>query len=218
MRILKLSLLTADIDATANFYQNILGLSLIEKNKNSASFQAGSSVLRFISVKDIHPIYHFAFNIPCNQIEQALQWAKGKVEIIPETDNNIIADFKNWNARAFYFYDNNRNIVEFIARFDLNNDSNQPFTGPSIASVSEAGIPVNDVQQACNELKIKYRLDYFTKQPPLNGFAAVGDDEGLLIMVDINRNWYPTQHPSSAFYLQMEGLVKNNKIEITWHQ
>ena len=109
MRILKLSLLTADIDATANFYQNILGLSLIEMNKNSVTFQAGSSVLRFISVKDIHPIYHFAFNIPCNQIEQALQWAKGKVEIIPETDNNIIDDFKNWNARAFYFYDKNRN-------------------------------------------------------------------------------------------------------------
>ncbi len=218
MKIQTLSLLTADINATADFYQDTLGLSLIAQDNNSVSFKAGYSVLKFISTKDEQPTYHFAFNIPCNQIEQALKWAKEKMTIIPETENNIIADFKNWNAKAFYFYDNNRNIVEFIARFDLNNESDQSFSGASLVSISEAGIPVTNVEQACEELKNKYGLDYFAKQPPLKGFAAVGNDEGLLIVVDINRNWYPTHQPSAAFYISVEALVKNRTINITYHQ
>ena len=218
MKIQTLSLLTADINATVNFYQNILGLSLIKKGENSVSFKAGYSSLEFIAVKDVQPTYHFAFNIPCNQIEQALEWAKDRLDIIPETKNNVIADFKNWNAKAFYFYDNNKNIVEFIARFDLHNQSDQPFSGVSIVSISEAGISVNDVLQTTDELKKKYELDYFSKQPPLKGFAAVGDDEGLFILVDINRNWYPTQQPSAAFYIKVDVLVKNETIKIVCHQ
>ena len=218
MKIETLSILTADINATTDFYRDILQLPLIAQNDISVSFQAGYSVLNFITANDGQPTYHFAFNIPCNQIEQALDWLKEKVEIIPETDNNIIADFTNWNAKAFYFYDNNRNIVELIARFDLHNESDEYFSGTSIVSISEAGIPVNDVEQTCAELKSKYGFDYFAKQPPLKGFAAMGDDEGLFIIVDINRNWYPTQQHSAAFYISMQVIHENEKIEITYHQ
>lgn len=218
MKIQTLSVLTADINATINFYQDILGLSLIEKSDNSVSFKAGYSILQFYLTKDIEPTYHFAFNIPCNQIEQALEWAKEKLEIIPETENNTIANFKNWNAKAFYFYDNNRNIVEFIARYDLHNESNRPFTGASIVSISEAGIPVSNVDQTCDDLIKEYGLSYFSKQPPLSGFAAVGDDKGLFIIVDINRNWYPTRQASAAFYINVKAIHENEKFEINYHQ
>lgn len=218
MKIQTLSLLTDNLEETINFYQDILGISLIEQNDSSVSFKAGYSILRFHLTKDFQPTYHFAFNIPCSQIEQALEWAKDKLEIIPETENNIIADFKNWNAKAFYFYDNNRNVVEFIARFDLHNESNQPFTGASIVSISEAGIPVTNVEQTCEELNRKFGLDYFSKQRPLKGFAAVGDDEGLFIIVDINRNWYPTQQTSAAFFVGVQTTHGNEIIEISFHQ
>ena len=56
---------------------------------------------------------------------EAFAWANKKVELIPITPTSNIADFKNWNAKAFYFYDNNQNIVEFIARFDLDNNSDR---------------------------------------------------------------------------------------------
>lgn len=217
MKIQTLSLATADIGTTKDFYQHNLELPLIEQDEKSISFKAGDSVLKFINVDDLQPTYHFAFNIPCNQIEQALVWAKQKLTIIPETEDNIIADFKNWNAKAFYFYDNNRNVVEFIARFDLQNESAQPFSGKSIVNISEAGIPVTNVEQTCAELKSKFGLDYFAKQPPLKGFTALGDDEGLFIVVDINRKWYPTQQLSAAFYLGIQSLANNQEVDLIFH-
>lgn len=66
MDILELSLLSANIEATADFYRNVLGLPIISRSAVGISFQAGQTKLTFSYVEKIRPVYHFAFNIPCN--------------------------------------------------------------------------------------------------------------------------------------------------------
>lgn len=217
MKIKKLTLSTADLDATKEFYSKVLGLGIIEQSGETISFAAGSSVLKFVKTTTGYPVYHFAFNIPHNKIEEALRWATARLEIIPETQNNIIADFNTWNAKAVYFYDNNRNIVELIARFDLPNAEDKPFTGVSILSISEAGIPVLDVRVTCENLVNCYSMNYFLKQPPMADFAALGDDEGLFIVVNINRNWYPTNHLSEKWPIKVKVEINEEVFEIPYH-
>lgn len=51
-------------------------------------------------------------------------------------------------------------------------------------------------------------LLFFEKNFNSETFAAMGDDEGLLIIVKPNRNWYPTQTPSKS---NKTGIIIKNK-------
>ena len=199
MQIKELHIRTNDLPGTEYFYHEVLDLPIEEKSELHLLFRLKQSLLHFNFFDNRPSIYHIAFNIPCNGIAEALQWLKNKISIIP-IDDSLIADFKNWNAKAFYFFDNNKNIIEFIARDDLKNQSDLPFDASSILSVSEVGIVTKHVEETCLELKNKYGLDYFPKQPPLKDFAALGDDHGLFIVVSENRNWYPTNISSSKHW------------------
>src|SRR5687768_41663 len=137
MNLLEIQLLTANIPQTKKFYHEILGMGILHADDSSIKFSAGLSTLIFKKTTTKNPFYHFAFTIPANKFEEAYAWASKRVQLLPVTPDSAIADFKNWNAKAFYFYDNQQNIVEFIARFDINNNSDKPFEGSSIFSISE---------------------------------------------------------------------------------
>src|SRR3954453_13270704 len=117
MNILEIEILSDNLVETEMFYAELLGLPTTRKDQNSISFLAGKSILTFIQSNELNPTYHFAFNIPNNKINEAVNWASSKVDLIDSSDSRIVANFESWNAKAFYFYDNNRNILEFIARF-----------------------------------------------------------------------------------------------------
>jgi catechol-2,3-dioxygenase len=202
MLIKKLQLLTDNLKGTAKFYHQVLGLNLLQVSEEELSFAAGGTILSFHRSYQQKPQYHFAFNIPCNKIEEALVWMTGKAPVLDIEPNKPIVDFKNWNAKAFYFLDNNENILEFIARNDLKNTSQTPFDSSSILSVSEIGIVSEDVPQQCSFLVENFGVDYFDKQPPLPKFAALGDDSGLFIVVPLNRDWYPTSIASTRHWLK----------------
>ena len=59
----------------------------------------------------------------------------------------------------------------------------------------------------------EYGINFFSKQPPQDDFAAIGDDHGLFIMVNDKRNWYPTDKPSGKFWtaikFEQQGKVIN---------
>ena len=201
MHISELTLLTADLAGTRHFYEEILGFPRLLRGEELASFAAGSSILNFSQTQEERPVYHFAFNIPNNQYEPALQWAtKKQIELIPITPGNFIADFKSWNAKAFYFFDNNGNIVEMIARFSLDNAVEGRFNGTTIHSISEIGLVVNEPMACAQQLISELDLQFFSRQPPANDFIAMGDDEGLFIVVSENRNWYPTAIRSTRYW------------------
>lgn len=184
---------------TRQFYHHTLGMDILSDHGSALKLSSGLSTLVFKEDESFKPTYHFAFNIPCNQFEEAHSWASAILPLLPVQDGNTIADFKNWNANAFYFYDNNQNIVEFIARYDLHDHSSKPFDGSSITSISEIGIVADDAQGYARQLMQDHGLDYFYRQPPQEDFIALGDDRGLFIIVNEQRNWYPTRQPAGKY-------------------
>jgi catechol-2,3-dioxygenase len=212
MKLEHIQIHSNNIQQTAIFYQDVLELPIIEKKTNSISIQAGNSVLEFVQNPAIKSIYHLAFNIANNKLDEAIQWCKNKVDLIVIEDQNVITNFENWNANAVYFYDNNGNLLEFIARHDLDNSQTEAFSSKSILNISEIGIVNENPLELGKQLVAKHGLEFFSKNTNSELFAAIGDDEGLLIMVKPNRNWYPTQTPSES---NKTGItLKNNEISI----
>lgn len=210
MNILELELLTDTLDETELFYSDVIGLKVISKNNSGISFAAGSTILTFRPSENRKPVYHFAFDIPNNKLSEAFAWIEKKTKILEVVPPDKIADFYNWNAKSFYFYDNNGNVLEFIARFSLDNASEKPFDGSSIVSISEIGFVSKNVSQLSDEICKKYALSIFPKQPKLNKFIVLGTDTGLFILVEENRDWYPTDKKAKSFWTKV--LFLNNGI------
>lgn len=217
MNILELKALSLHLGETKKFYHEILGMEILHADDSSIKFSAGHSTLIFKKTAINNPFYHFALTIPSNKFEEAHAWASQKVQLLPITPESTIADFRNWNAKAFYFYDNNQNIVEFIARFDLDNNSDKPFEGSSIFSISEIGIVTDNARAYSQRMIEEHDLNFFSKQPPQDDFAAIGDDRGLFIIVNDKRNWYPTSQPSGKYWtaIKMEHKGRITDIEMS---
>ncbi|WP_413998942.1 VOC family protein [Flavobacterium sp. W1B] len=213
MNILEVELLTNDIDGTEVFYRTKLGLKIISKDKSSISFAVKKTKLTFRLSKIKKPIYHFAFDIPNNMLSEAFAWMEAKVQILEVIPPDKIADFRNWNAKSFYFYDNNGNILEFIARNNLDNKSNDPFDGSSIISISEIGFVAKSVSKLCDELVEKYELPVFSMQPKLEKFIVMGTETGLFILAAEGKDWYPTSIKAKPFWKKV--IFENeNKINV----
>ena len=146
-----------------------------------------------------------------DKIEEAKEWMNGKAELLPVEDNNYIADFVNWNAKSIYFYDTVGNIVEFIARFDLQNDTAEKFNSSHVISVSEMGIVTNDVTAFADKLKNEYKVFDFVKSVNSDSFSAMGNDNGLFIIAIENRNWYPTKVPSQKSPFEIKFINDNGE-------
>src|SRR5215212_8575018 len=135
MIIRELTLLTSNIAATEAFYTKKLEFPVLDRSPLGISFSVGHTILSFRLAAHKNPCYHFAFNIPSNQIAEAQSYIAKRSDILPYDANSLIADFTNWNAHAFYFHDNQNNILECIAHHELRNTSNQPFTSSSIIGI-----------------------------------------------------------------------------------
>jgi extradiol dioxygenase family protein len=207
MRILEITLQTGDLGKLSEFYGGLLGMDT-SIGKSKLRIKSGHSVLSFEKVEnDSNPFYHFAFNIPENQLDNAIDWLNGKVELI-SLKGETVFDFKAWEAHSIYFYDPAGNIIEFIARHRLNNSSTKPFTGKSILSISEMGMPVKKVKPFFEQLYKELKLQLFTGD--LKTFTAGGDDKGLLIIVPEERKWFP-DCPRAEIYpihITISGTVK----------
>ena len=207
MEINRLILQTTALKDLTAFYATAIGLPAISKSDNEITISIGSTELVFKQVSAADPFYHIALNIPANKIEEAKKWLTNYVELIwIDQYKSDIADFVNWRAKSVYFFDPAGNIVELIARFDLDNKTEESFSASQFLSVSEVGLVVkdDDFNRSVSGLLEKYELSYFNKQPPLPQFRAIGDDEGLFIVVPENRNWFPTNKPSGIFPMEIQ--------------
>ncbi|MEO6681345.1 MAG: hypothetical protein ABIN48_00845 [Ginsengibacter sp.] len=208
MLLTEISLQANHLTTLQKFYEGVMNLPVSISDKNSLKIHAGNTVLIFEENKTrTNPYYHFAFNIPSNKFEEAFDWFKPKVSFLwLDEYKSYIADFQNWNAKSFYFYDPSGNILEIISRFELENVSEEKFSGSSICNISELGIvfPAETFESDVEEFMKQYSLSFFKKQPSLPTFKAAGDDQGLFIMVPYNRDWYPgTKKKSASFPLSV---------------
>ena len=198
-----------------HFYKNVLELPVTDDSDAHFTIYTSLSKLIFEKTEDPlrYPNYHFAFNIPSNRIHEALDWLKERTELLWIDDyKSYIADFTNWNAKSVYFLDPAGNIAELIARADLNDIVNEPFSSKHIRNVSEIGLVFTEkgFQRSIDQILKDYNLEYFSRQPPLEKFCAIGNDEGLFIIVPENRSWYPCKdQPAAIFPMEISFLDGN---------
>ena len=214
MQITELILQTSLLDELAGFYSNLMELPVTRNDYTGITIRTGSTKLVFTQAGTAGSFYHFAINIPANKIEEAKAWLASRVELIwIEPYKSDIADFANWHAKSVYFYDPAGNIVELIARFDLGNKTDLPFSSSQFLSISEVGLVVkeDELEKTAENLIQRYRLSYFDKQPPLPQFKAIGDDEGLFIIVPDKRNWFPTSKSSGIFPMKIQFRVEKSQ-------
>jgi len=189
MHIQKLKILTARFEQQITFYSEKIGLKLLSRDQHKAIFQIGKSELALIKSEHAKP-YHFAINIPAYSEEQALSWLKQRLPILLDGEHEIQL-FEDWNARAVYFYDEDNNIVEFIARRNLPHEELKAFTSDALLELSEIGMPVSDIKHTYQELATIVKLPIF--DGGFERFCAIGDDHGLFICVNKNqKQWFPT--------------------------
>ena len=201
MIIKELALYTNLIDELKEFYTQTLGLALIKEDESSFAVSCGDSVLVFTLTNDIKdPFYHFAFNIPENKFKEAKDWIRRKTELIKLNGEDEF-DFRSWNAHSVYFYDPSGNIIELIARHNLRNASDEEFSGRSILSVSETGLPVDDVDKFFSEVNKEFNIPEFSGDR--SAFCAAGDDSGLFIIVSKGRKWFPDCDDAEIFPLSI---------------
>lgn len=188
MKIKELILYTNKLNQQIDFYATVLEFPVEISTPEYTSFTIGDSLLTFKYNKDATP-YHFALNIPSNKEKEALYWLKERVEILGFDDKEII-DFTNWNAKAIYFYDLDKNIVEFISRKNMNLNSEEPFSAQAVNNISEIGICSNTIENTFQKLNTFHKIEVYSGD--MEQFCAIGNEEGLFIIVNPDaRKWFP---------------------------
>lgn len=190
MHITELTLQTRNLPAQRAFYEHTLELPMVEAGEQAFTVQAGTTRLTFQASKQPDALYHVAFTIPRNKVEQAKRWATARFPLL--TDPAGIEEFRfgSWNSWSIYFRDAADNILEFIAHFDLDRETEGDFGPADMLHVSEIGLPVDDVPAQVSNLHTLLGIEPYKGQRS-DVFTAVGDIYGLFIVVATGRLWVP---------------------------
>ncbi|MBE99534.1 hypothetical protein [Flavobacterium coralii] len=203
MKILELELLSDNLIQTEAFYKRVLRLQPYLKQDNKRLYyQVGYTKLIFSNSDNVQPVYHFAIDVPNNRFTEALQAVKQLVNILPVQGNDV-ADFTNWDAHSFYFYDNNGNIVELITRYANRSYDNAAFSAASYISISEIGLVAPKVPTFADLLILKFGVPDFHRQPRGEKFTVLGDDDGLFIIAESGREWFPVHDKAHTFRIRV---------------
>jgi catechol 2,3-dioxygenase-like lactoylglutathione lyase family enzyme len=190
MRIRRLTLPSTDLVRLADFYEHDLGLT-VWRHAASIDIEVGVSVLSFQEGPTHEPV-HFAFNIPPNQFGAAKEWLQQRTNLHCDKAGKDQFVFESWQADAVYFRDPDGNIAELIARRELPDADSEVFSPEQMMSISEVAIVVDDVDQSVRELDIPTYGEF------TSDFAALGDPEGLLIVVRKGREFFPDSGVEAA--------------------
>ncbi|MCS6561064.1 MULTISPECIES: VOC family protein [Curtobacterium] len=208
MDIRQVQLATRSLADTARFYER-LGCS-VEIVDTTVHIVVGSTLLVFRELPEMTGALHLAITIPTGTFDAAKAWIAGLTTVLGTADQDEFEGPPNWNSRSVYFEGPDQQLLELIERRDLEpgarrgGDGSGTGTGTGtgtvvpLVSVSEVGVPIPDVLGAVESLR-RAGLEPYAN-PPGESFAAVGDVDGLVILVSPDRRWFPTgdRSPSSA--------------------
>lgn len=202
MDIRQVQLATRSLDDTARFWER-LGCP-VDRADESVEVHVGSTRLVFRDLPEMTGALHLAITIPTGTFDAAAAWIAGVATVLVDADGRDEFDGPpNWNSRSVYFEGPDRQLLELIERSDLVATTTEsaapaPVGAVPLVSVSEVGIAVPDVLGAVETLRHAGLEPY--ANPPGEGFAAVGDVAGLVILVSPERRWFPTgdRLPSTA--------------------
>ncbi|MBO9043224.1 hypothetical protein [Curtobacterium flaccumfaciens] len=195
MDIRQVQLATRSLADTARFYERLR--CPVEIVDATVRVVVGSTLLVFRELPEMTGALHLAITIPTGTFDAAKAWIAGLTTVLGTHDQDEFEGPPNWNSRSVYFEGPDEQLLELIERRDLPVDVGENTAVP-LVSVSEVGVPVPDVLGAVEALR-RAGLEPYAN-PPGESFAAVGDVDGLVILVSPDRRWFPTgdRSPSSA--------------------
>lgn len=196
--------------------------------------RVGSGVLAFAPVEDGarsrggsggRPSHHVALEVAEDRLVEASEWLARASPLVALRDGETIVDFPNWVAHSVYALSPGGHVIELIARHRRPWEPWTPATmapeevrGPGLVrGISEVGIHTPDVGALVDRLEaLGERLWW---GDPQQGFAAVGDESGLLICVREWRPWFPTDKAAAPGAIAIEltrvpGLVPGEPVPV----
>lgn len=193
MELREVEMTVDDLPAAAAFYQQLLDLP-VTSTVDAARVRVGTSVLTLVQGAAAAGSHHLAINVPPSQFPSAKRWLAARVPLLQRDGADEFSLPSPWHSQSVYALGPECLLLELIARHDLADPTDPPtgdqFTSAGLLCISEIGIAVDDVDAAASVLQRQFGLSRFTSGGP--GFAPVGDPHGLLIVVDTDRVWFPT--------------------------
>lgn len=198
MRIEALTLTTRSAADQRRFFVDGFGFTPQHSSATTLTLRVGDSLLQFEQRANWRGFYHYAFRIPQNQFEAAQAWLAERVPLLHNAQGQEVFFFEDWNAHAVYFADADGNIGELIAWHGGPASGFGAFSAASLVSISEIGRVVEDIDAEVKRLEQDAGLLPFGSYRPGGDFVAVGDREGLFIVVEAGRPWLPVGWPAVA--------------------
>ncbi|NJN80098.1 MAG: hypothetical protein HC797_06310 [Anaerolineales bacterium] len=213
MLITRLEILTSNLLGQFEFYSSLLAFPT-KLEKEMLFVQAGKTDLIFKEQKSFDGSYHFALTSQKNKFAECKAWTLTKIPLLKDDKGNDEFTGGSWNSSSIYFKDATGNILEFIARHDQTNATQESFNSKHILQISEIGLPSNDVISFAKELCSKLSVDVY-KQDFNETFTPIGDEDGLLILPVENRIWYPnTGVPAKLLDVKVDLEVRGKSFQI----
>jgi catechol-2,3-dioxygenase len=192
-----LRLPTPDLHQQTLFYGGLLRCPVLAKSAQEITLGMGDSRLTFYQAHTQAEPYHFAIDIAAHHLASARQWADYRLRPLSDSQGQTLFHFDSWNADSLYFFDPDGNIVELIARQTRPQPAPTPFAPDSAwRNLSEIGLAVPDVAQAIADLSAALGWSPYLGEIG-EEFCALGDHDGLLIVVKTGRLWFPERRQAA---------------------
>ncbi|QIH77412.1 hypothetical protein GTN30_01860 [Macrococcoides canis] len=219
MNILSVQFETNIIPEIKKFYKSI-GFRVREiDDKLIINVQHSEIVFKRNEALMNESFYHFAIDIPPLQYNRIKASIKDKIELLIEEDNDEIY-FEHIDARSFYINDPAGNIVEFVARNDLDNKYIE-VVNVDYLRISEISLVTNKVIETFNQLKM-YGFRERDNEILENGlnFICSGIEKSYILLTKENRRWLFSDRLSKSFPIKIitnEYILnyKDDKLDIT---
>ncbi|MFJ6418344.1 VOC family protein [Paeniglutamicibacter sp. NPDC091659] len=215
MKILNVSITVRDLAKAVRFYRDVLLLP-VETTPAGAEVAVGSSRLTLRAGDRFDGVHHLAFGILPSEFELAHAWLARRVSLLQADGSEVILGSEEWKSRSLYFLGPEGIILEFIAR-DAD-ASTVPGTDecPHMLSISEVGIGVDDVLDTVAALSDELAIPgYYDRS---STFASMGSHDGLLIIVQQDRLWFPTKVSKPArgpLTVQIEPRAEKSRVDLS---
>jgi catechol 2,3-dioxygenase-like lactoylglutathione lyase family enzyme len=206
MRITRLTLPSTDVSACLAFYRDVLQFPT-----SGRTVHVGWTDVELVATTTDPGPVHLAFNVPYSRFGAACTWLRERALLLRDPMGEEQFRIGGvWDSESVYFAGPHDAVLELIARrpLGLGGPATSEFRSSEITCVSEVGLPTDDVPGLVRRLVVAAGLVPFGDVS--DAFAPMGDHEGLLIVVDRRRFWFPEMRRlpgARGVQLSVEGVL-----------
>lgn len=197
MHIHHVTIGTRDLDTTESTYRDTFGFATTREDER-VLVRMGATTVAFLTEPTLSGAHHLAWTIPTGSFDAAVDWVSERVPLLRgESGLTVFEAPAAWNARSVYFDGPDGQLLELIERRALPTSPHRSgFSAHDIVRVSEVGVAVPDVLATVAACAAAGVASYGNAPDP--GFSAVGDVDGLLVLVPAERRWFPVHDREPA--------------------